>query len=171
MNHGEEVVIEFDALNTRPNEEVIVTVEPVGTIISKSAPLPLRAPVKPGERTRVGNITAKGDISSSWKWETSPSNAPKPIPAEKIISKAEAKGVTLTQIQTPGARNVVEFHLENTLSVNIVADIHISGGTHLDLNGQTSPLKVPVKAHSTANGGTISFQGGIAVAFGWAEQV
>ena len=170
MNYGEEVGVEFDAQNNRAGEEIIVEVNVTGTIISKSNSIPLRVTVRPGERVRVGSVVAKGDLSSSWRWETSPNNAPKPVHREKIISKAEAKGVTLTQIQTPGERNSVEFQLENTLSVNVIAEIHVSGGTALNLEGKTTPIRVPVSAFSTANGGTISFLGNISVAFGWAEE-
>jgi hypothetical protein len=169
IGYGEQTSIEFEAFNGK-NFEVIVEVSPTGEILSRSAQLPFRVPVKPGARVRVGELTCKKDIASQWKWETSPNAVFQPN-LEKTINKSEAKGVFLTQIQTPGPRNELEFEVENTLAVNILAEIEIKGTAQIDMQGKTNPLKVLVKARSKVNGGSVFFKGEIALAWGWREDV
>ena len=169
INYGEQTSIEFEAYNDK-NYEVIVEVSPTGDILNRSGPIPFRAPVKPGERVRVGSLTCRREISSQWRWETAPSAVMKPN-LEKTINKSEAKGVFLTQIQTPAEHNLLEFELENTLGVNIVAEIELRGTAQINLQGKSNPFKVLVQARSKTNGGSVTFKGEIGVAWGWREDV
>jgi len=167
VNYGDETTFDFEAFNGK-NFEVVVEVTIQGDLIKKSAPLPFQVSVKPNERVKIGHVSSKHDISSSWKWSTAPSAVKKPN-LEVKKHRHEAQGVFLTQIQTPAEMNLLEFEVENTHPFDILVEIDFVGSGQLDLKGESRPLKKHVAAKSTSNVGSIAFKGDIGTSWGWRE--
>jgi len=166
-NFGDETSFEFEAFNGK-TFEVIVEVTIQGDILKKSGALPFKVNVKPNERVKVGSVSSKHDISSSWKWSTAPSAAKKPN-LQKQTHRHEAQGVFLTQIQTPAEMNLLEFEVENTHPFDILVEIDFVGDGQLDTKGESRPLKKTIKAKSSEPAGSVSFKGQIGTSWNWRE--